>query len=399
MAGCLSIFLVASGCAVRPDLDRSLNSIVKPYRFSIARWELNSLLSGGSSRSADEDTGAVKEYFTLVEEIKALESEIEAAGAEGGEGNPGLPEVELERLQQKREALARDVEAVLSRQIKEILAEKGIYNAFYRYVGLKVNLPPVSFRLEKPPKLLVVSPRDRIESLREILLKQGLSLEEMEAIEARADELGVSSLVVGLGGLGATYPSFVDAFASLRYTIDTAIHEWLHQYLVLTPLGFSYLLDLTGLQRNYEVATLNETLVSMVSKEIRSTLCGRYYPECQAAEAEEKAGSGFDFNAEMREIRKAVDDYLARGEIEEAERFMEQKRQYLASKGYYIRKLNQAYFAFYGTYADQPTSISPIGRELKELRDRSASLRDFLDTASGVTSRGQLKEAIKRLQP
>ncbi|GAI43355.1 unnamed protein product, partial [marine sediment metagenome] len=29
--------------------------------------------------------------------------------------------------------------------------------------------------------------------------------------------------------------------------------------------------------------------------------------------------SEFDFNREMREIRKAVDKYLARGEIEQAE--------------------------------------------------------------------------------
>jgi hypothetical protein len=97
----------------------------------------------------------------------------------------------------------------------------------------------------------------------------------------------------------------------------------------------------------------------------------------------------------MREIRRAVDQYLARGEIEQAEEFMEQKRQYLASKGYYIRKLNQAYFAFYGTYADRPTSISPIGVELQELRRQSASLKDFLDTVAVMTSRQDLKAALK----
>ena len=74
---------------------------------------------------------------------------------------------------------------------------------------------------------------------------------------------------------------------------------------------------------------------------------------------------------------------------------MERKRQYLASKGYYIRKLNQAYFAFYGTYADSPTSISPIGVEMKELRHQSASLKDFLDTVAVMTSRQDLKAALK----
>jgi len=74
---------------------------------------------------------------------------------------------------------------------------------------------------------------------------------------------------------------------------------------------------------------------------------------------------------------------------------MEQKRQYLASKGYYIRKLNQAYFAFYGTYADRPTSISPIGIELKELRSQSASLKDFLETVAAMTSRQELIDSLE----
>ncbi|MEE9176223.1 MAG: hypothetical protein V3U19_08640, partial [Thermodesulfobacteriota bacterium] len=83
------------------------------------------------------------------------------------------------------------------------------------------------------------------------------------------------------------------------------------------------------------------------------------------------------------------------GKVEEAEGFMEQRRQFLASKGRYIRKLNQAYFAFYGTYADSPTSIDPIGEELKELRSRSASLKDFLDRVAAMTSRQNLIESLE----
>ncbi len=74
---------------------------------------------------------------------------------------------------------------------------------------------------------------------------------------------------------------------------------------------------------------------------------------------------------------------------------MEQKRKYLELNGHYIRKLNQAYFAFHGTYADSPTSISPIGIELRELRDRSSSLKDFLDTAAAMTHRQHLEESVQ----
>ena len=40
----------------------------------------------------------------------------------------------------------------------------------------------------------------------------------------------------------------------------------------------------------------------------------------------------------------------------------------LNSHGYDVRKINQAWFAFHGTYADSPASISPIAGELEELR-------------------------------
>ena len=74
---------------------------------------------------------------------------------------------------------------------------------------------------------------------------------------------------------------------------------------------------------------------------------------------------------------------------------MEQKRLYLAENGYYIRKLNQAYFAFHGAYADSPTSINPIGVEMRQLRERSDSLKDFLETVAEMTTRQELAESIK----
>jgi len=277
------------------------------------------------------------------------------------------------------------VERIIGRQIKAALAQQGIFNPI---VGLRVSFPPLIFKLEKPPHLLVISPRDRIESIRQIALQPSINLEEMEAIEGEVDKLGVSSLVVELGGF-ATYPSFVTNDASLRFTLDTVAEEWLHQYLVFKPLGFRHLVA-----RNYEIVTINETLASMVSREIGAIIFEKYYAEYESQQ-NRAVESEFDFNREMREIRKAVDQYLARGEIEQAEEFMEQKRQYLASKGYYIRKLNQAYFAFHGAYADRPTSISPIGVELKEMRRRSASLKDFLDTVAAVTSRQELRDILK----
>ncbi|MFC2024933.1 hypothetical protein ACFLTG_00765 [Chloroflexota bacterium] len=372
---------------------------MKPYLFSIARWEsraipheVNQWIFGGQEK-VDDEIHVVTEYFPSVERIKTLKSEIEAAKADNRGHDLAPLEDELNRLQEQKMALERLVEGVIEKQIRDILTQQGIFNPI---IELKVSFPPVNFKLEKLPYLLVISPRDKIESMREITLKSSLSLEEIENIEARVDELDVSSLVVELGGLGATYPTLVADEASLQFTIDTTIEEWLHQYLVFKPLGFLYLLDLTNLSRNYEIATINETVAGMVSKEIGSILYEKYYPEYESgANQSQVTESEFDFNREMREIRKAVDIYLAQGQIEQAEEFMEQKRQYLASKGYYIRKLNQAYFAFHGTYADKPAFISPIGLELKKLRAQSISLKDFLNTAAAMTSRQHLIDSIR----
>ena len=397
----LLVCLLGGSCAPSKDLDNCLSSIVKLYRFSIMQWELRAIPHEanqwifGRYEKIDDEVHTVTEYFSSIERIKTLKSEIDAINADNREGDLASLEAELNRLHERKMALENTVERIIEKQVRETLAQQGIFNPIDKYIRLKVSFPPVNFNLEKPPYLLVISPRDRIESMREFTLQPSISLKEIEDIETKVDKLGVSSLVVELGGF-ATYPSFVTNEASLWFTIDTATEEWLHQYLVFKPLGFLYLLDLTGVRRNYDIATMNETLASMVSKEIGSIVCEKYYSQYEnGAHQNRVAESGFDFNREMRDIRRAVDKYLTLGEIEQAEEFMEQKRQYLASMGYYIRRLNQAYFAFHGTYADSPTSISPIGLELKKLRSQSASLKDFLNTVAAMTSRQKLRDNIK----
>ncbi|MFC1958378.1 hypothetical protein ACFLV6_00425 [Chloroflexota bacterium] len=392
----LIVCLLITSCVSSPNFDALLNSIVKPHRFSIASWELRAIPQEidqwlfSKQAEIDDKVQVVIGYFTSIGRIKTLKSEMAAASTGDGESILASLEDELNSLQERKMASAGTVERIIEKQVRDTLTEQGIFNPL---IELKISFPPINFKLEKLPCLLVISPRDRIESMREITLKPGLILKEKEDIEARVDELGVSSLVTRIGGI-ATYPTLVDNEASLRFTIEATTEEWLHQYLSFKPLGFRYLLDLTGLSRNYEIATMNETLAGMVSKEIGSIVYEKYYSEYENS-ASQTPEPEFDFNREMREIRKTVDAHLARGEIEQAEELMEQKRQYLVSMGHYIRKLNQAYFAFHGTYADKPAFISPIGLELKELRSQSASLKDFLNTVAAMTSRQNLRDSIK----
>ena len=387
---------IGTGCISTRDFNRSLSSIAKPYAFSSLRWEIKTLLASTRTevKAASDEVKTVTDHFVLVERTRELKREVAAITNGNKSGDDGALKNELARLQEQRAVSENAVAQILQKQLSMTISELGIHNPFERLTRLKFGFPPLDFRLERPPYLLVISPRDRIESLREVTLRQNLTIDEMAGIEAEADKMGVSSLVLELGGFSGTYPTFVTNEAGLRFTLDAAAEEWLHQYLAFKPLGIMYLLDLTGLRRNYEIATMNETVASMVAKEIGSNVLVKYYPD-NIEEDRKPDKPGFDFNKEMREIRKVVDSLLAEGKVEAAEKFMAEKRQYLASNGHYIRKLNQAYFAFYGTYADRPDSISPIGAEMRQLRAKSASLKEFLETAATLKSRQDLLESLK----
>ena len=258
--------------------------------------------------------------------------------------------------------------------------------------------PPINLYIGKPPHLLIVSPRDKILYFDRQLLKQELSVAEMEKLESSIDGLRLSALVEELGGLGGTYPPIISEASDISFIIDTAVEEWLHQYLVFKPLGFLYFLDSIGFRQDPDVITMNETLVGLISQEIGSEIYTKYYQKSDKDNSQASENNSiidFKFNDEMRETRKQVDIYLARGDIKGAEDYMELRRQLFVSHGYNIRKLNQAYFAFHGIYGSDPASVSPIYNDLKQLRARSQSVADFLNKVSAVSSYDELKKVLQ----
>jgi hypothetical protein len=99
----------------------------------------------------------------------------------------------------------------------------------------------------------------------------------------------------------------------------------------------------------------------------------------------------------MRETRLRVDDLLASGDYRAAEEYMEGRRQIFVENGYYLRVLNQAYFAFHGSYATGGASSSPIGPQLQELQQRKTpeDIAGFLQTVRWFTSAADLERVLE----
>ncbi|HMD79784.1 MAG TPA: hypothetical protein VKE92_00665, partial [Anaerolineales bacterium] len=208
-----------------------------------------------------------------------------------------------------------------------------------------------------------------------------------------------------IGGVGV-YPTMVTETTDLRWLLETIAHEWTHNYLNIRPLGLNY-------STTPELRTMNETTASIAGSEVGHYVLQEYYPEMLAASSSPNLISfnqsdlrssalddppPFDFRAEMHETRVTADEMLAQGKIEEAEAYMEARRQVFWENGYLLRKLNQAYFAFHGAYADVPGGAAgedPVGPAVRALREQSDSLEDFINTIGWMTSFEELQQAIK----
>ena len=79
--------------------------------------------------------------------------------------------------------------------------------------------------------------------------------------------------------------------------------------------------------------------------------------------------------------------------------YMEEKREFFWQNGYRIRKLNQAYFAFYGSYNDTPgggaAGDDPVGPAVQQLREESTSLKGFIDKIKLIKSINDLLTELK----
>ena len=324
---------------------------------------------------------ALDRYVVLVDELRIAKDLLSEVSSENGsdQGNVSNAQLAVDRLIAERDGLRDGVEEFLEQAVAD-----AIRSAEVDLVGSFV-WPPVDFRIDSPPKLLVTSPRDVIRRDEDVLIDPEISIDDIEKIENELAEVAnISAVVLQTGGL-ASYPNVIPT-ADLERLLDVAAHEWLHAYLVFNPLGRAYF-------DGGDIRVMNETLADIFGQEVGlrvySEITGEPYvapvrPETAMRNTESKNPDGpdgsdsdeetgaddFDFNRFMAETRARTDELLEEGLMDEAESYMESRRIELLDHGHTIRKINQAYFAFHNTYAESPSSTSPIARYLWDLRDQ-----------------------------
>jgi hypothetical protein len=362
-------------------------------------------------------------FTQLLNDWWSLESQVRQAYANAAIKDP---EAQTEELRARRDAVRAKIdlrrptaEAIIQQQISSILADEG----FGR--GGEI-FPPVAARITPLPYMLIISPRDEINRVDAEGLQAGLSVDIADRIETQVlSQTNQSALVVPIGGLAA-YPTMIEESGDTLWLMQTVAHEWVHNWLDVRPLGYSYLGD------SPVIRTINETVASIAGDEIGLKMMRRYYLEAlkkehpdlvepkpleapdlnPAAQPPPKRDPGeFSYNNALYETRVKAEEMLAearhlkvegkpteaQAKIVEAENYMEERRQFINSHGYGIRKLNQAYFAFYGAYADQPGGAAgsdPTGPSVVALRAYSPGLHQFLDRVSSILTLEELQKAV-----
>jgi len=406
----LAILLLTASNPISNEPTGRARAYTRPIEFDYVRWSVDAALLKLQSAATglpsylnpEARKQAVMEYLFITERVLQGEDQLNRIYADPAitdkEAASAHLRAEMDALYQRQQQLAPLAESILQEQVSAVLAELDLTSGGQ-------PIPPVLYHSSAVPMGLIVSPRDHIEQLTNISVQPNLSVDQQATLEDQVDEaLDVSSLVVPIGGVGV-YPTMVMRATNLPWLLDTIAHEWAHNFLTLRPLGFLY--DSTP-----KLRTMNETTASIVGGEVGTLTMQRFYPELvDASSPPLQLASGkpaspnpkddppvFDFRAEMHETRVTTDELLAEGKIEEAEAYMESRREIFWQNGYAIRKLNQAYFAFYGAYADVPGGAAgedPVGPAVRTLRVQSDSLADFVKRISWMTSFEQLQEAIQ----
>jgi hypothetical protein len=396
------IMVALSGSAIsQGGLTARVRTYTRPIEFEFASWTLNALTTKLSSWALsferflppETQSKLVLDYLEQVRTVRILNAQILAVYSDPNIQDPDEASQplrdELQVEEARLDSLKPVAEAILQTQLMDIVQDIGLDL-------LGQVFPPSLYQSSDVPYALIVSPRTEIVQAANISLTPGIKTEAKEQLETNIFyNLDHTALVVPVGGIGS-YPAMVMQSSDLVWLTEVIAHEWVHNFLTLRPLGINYF-------TNAELRTINETTADLAGKELGRLMLQKYYPERVPLEPfphevdepvlpqpqPEPDPDAFDFRAEMALTRVETDRLLAEGKITAAEAYMEARRQFLWENGIQIRKLNQAYFAFYGAYSAAPGGAAgedPVGPAVVAFRRQFKDLADFLNTISWVNS-------------
>ena len=401
----LAALLLITAVIGRGDSISQLHRTSAPYEQDLVRWEITHFtdkwfhLAVGifSTPDAEDRLERVREFFRVGEELGSLRRDTQRALA-GGASDREIASLEEERarLEHRRAELSSVVEETLEGAISQAADDLGVIARFG-----PVRWPPVDFAFQAGGHVLVRSPRDAIVRLDDRLLTSDISLPEQDALERKVESLddNISAIVARIGGV-ATYPAQVTPDTSLHGALSVASHEWVHHWLIFHPLGRAWF-------AGGELTSVNETVANIAAEELSDRALELLTGEVVTREPWQPPRAGeprptpepgvFDFRYEMRQTREQLEALLEDGKVPEAEAYLEERRLEFVEQGHSIRKLNTAWFAFHGTYADSSAAPegNPIEVHLRTIRADSASLAEFLDRVAVIDEVGELERLAR----
>lgn len=376
----------------------SLSNLTRWDEFNYVSWVVSALVDKFSNATLglehfiDDDKQAeiVLEYLNQIGEVENLEFRLEELNSDPNlrkrTGEIAAVDARLQEESERMHQYGRIAESILQNQTERSLVTMGF--------GVGGQLfPPLLFKVTDLPLNLIVSPRESISTLRSISLKAGMDVLQKEALEeAVYEQFDLSALVEPVGGIGA-YPTMVMRTRSINWLTEVIAHEWFHNYLTFFPLGVRYF-------NNDRMRSINETTANLAGKEAGRQVMIHFYPAYvsmyylpgrdPATVLPEGRQEAFNYRKQMRETRLVVDYLLSIGQVKRAESYMDERREFFWENGYRLRKLNQAYFAFYGSYNDTPgggaSGSDPVGPAVQQLRARSTGLKIFIDQVKKIRS-------------
>ncbi len=378
--------------------------IALDHLFYLLEWEARNLprkwvhllgnFASRSTPSREERIEILDEYLQTVRRAEKEERRVEGAaqmrsfrGSGAAAKSESVSREYLDELLERKRELQPEAEETAEAEIAAALDSIGLQSRF------GIVWPPVDVRFGEPPTLLVLSTRDEINMVGGVFLDPEIEPLERDEVERRIyEELGYAAYVDDIAGL-ATYPNMVSDTGAMRSIIRTAAHEWLHSYWFFHPFGRAYF-------SSPEMTSLNETAATLAGNEIGDIAFERMGGDLSENARRYAEGYRIDpnFTAFMRETRLEADRLLAEGRTDEAEEYMRERQWGLRLRGYYIRKLNQAYFAFRGRYADSPASVSPVGEQMREYRSYMSDIGEFVRSISKVSTPEEFEARLEHLR-